>query len=50
MECTLQELGWLQANRACEYCRVPQQYDRLPFEIDHIIVKEHRAYRSDQAA
>jgi len=25
----------------CEYCRVPEQYDRLPFQLDHIIAEKH---------
>ncbi len=30
------------AGFACEYCRMPQQFDELPFEIDHVIAKQHR--------
>jgi len=37
MERWLQELVWQRAGHCCEYCRVPQERDRLPFEIDHII-------------
>jgi HNH endonuclease len=29
------------AHRLCEYCRMPQQYDELPFEIDHIWPRHH---------
>lgn len=29
------------AGHACEYCRVPQAYDVLPFEIDHITAQQH---------
>ena len=25
----------------CEYCHVPEQYDRLPFQPDHIIAEKH---------
>ena len=25
----------------CEYCRVPQSSDRLPFQVDHIIAEVH---------
>jgi hypothetical protein len=33
---------WRRAGRCCEYCRMPQEYDDAPFEIDHIIAKKHR--------
>src|SRR6266852_2594532 len=42
MERALEELVWERTNHCCEYCRVPQQYDRLAFEIDHIIALKHR--------
>src|SRR5438876_1073478 len=42
MERALEELVWRRAVNCCEYCRVPQAYDRLPFEIDHIIARKHR--------
>ncbi len=29
------------AGDCCEYCRMPQEYDDTPFEIDHIIAKKH---------
>ena len=32
---------WLRARRCCEYCRMPQGHDDIPFEIDHIISKKH---------
>jgi hypothetical protein len=32
---------WQRAGRCCEYCQVPQEYDDTPFEIDHIIAKQH---------
>ncbi len=41
MERALQELVWRRAGNRCEYCRVPQSRDRLPFEIDHIIAENH---------
>ncbi len=25
----------------CEYCQVPEQYDRLPFQPDHVIAEKH---------
>jgi hypothetical protein len=29
------------AHHCCEYCRMPQEYDDLPFQFDHIIAKTH---------
>ncbi len=29
------------AHDRCEYCRVPQEYDDLPFQIEHIVAKQH---------
>src|SRR5688572_1279855 len=28
-------------NEACEYCRIPQSSDALPFHVDHIIARQH---------
>jgi 5-methylcytosine-specific restriction endonuclease McrA len=41
MERALEELVWQRAAHCCEYCRMPQAYDEIPFEIDHIIAKKH---------
>ena len=29
------------ARGRCEYCRMAQAYDDLPFEVDHIIARKH---------
>jgi len=29
------------AHDCCEYCQMPQQYDDLPFQIEHVIAKQH---------
>lgn len=29
------------AGNCCEYCRLPQQFSSIPFEIDHIIAVQH---------
>lgn len=34
-------LVWQRAGGCCEYCRIPQELDDAPFEIDHIIAKKH---------
>ena len=38
----LEELVWARAGRRCEYCRFPNEFAELPFEIDHVIAKKHR--------
>ncbi|HEX7380276.1 MAG TPA: hypothetical protein VF278_24385 [Pirellulales bacterium] len=37
MNVALSELVWRRSGGCCEYCRMPQAYDDLPFQIDHII-------------
>src|SRR5271154_6398440 len=37
----LKRLVWDRAQSACEYCRLPQSLDVLPFQIDHIIAEQH---------
>lgn len=32
---------WRRAGGACEYCRMPQACYPAPFEIDHIIARQH---------
>jgi hypothetical protein len=41
MDATLARLVWQRAGATCEYCGLPQAFDRLPFEIDHIIARKH---------
>jgi hypothetical protein len=41
MERSLEELVWQRAHSCCEYCRMAQEFDRAPFEIDHIIARSH---------
>jgi HNH endonuclease len=33
---------WQRARARCEYCQLPQEFDPLPFQIDHIIARKHR--------
>ena len=37
----LRELVWSRAGGCCEYCRMPQSLDPLPFEVDHVIATQH---------
>jgi hypothetical protein len=41
MDEALVRLVWRRARRCCEYCRMPQDCDDTPFEIDHIIARKH---------
>jgi len=41
MERALEELVWRRAQHRCEYCQMPQAYDDLPFEIDHVVAVSH---------
>ena len=41
MEKALEQLVWSRANDSCEYCKVPQAFDPLAFQIDHIIAVQH---------
>jgi hypothetical protein len=48
MEQTLINQVWQRAGSLCEYCQLPQQYDTLTFQIDHIIARKHRG--TDEAS
>jgi hypothetical protein len=41
MERALERLVWQRADGRCEYCQVPQVFDVLPFQIDHVIAVKH---------
>lgn len=41
MNVPLERLVWRRAHRTCEYCQLPQEYDELPFQIDHILARKH---------
>ena len=41
MDEALRQLVWDRAGDACEYCLLPQRFDMLPFQIDHIIAVKH---------
>ena len=42
MNVALFPLVWRPAKDRCEYCQMPHQFDRTPFEIDHIISEKHK--------
>jgi 5-methylcytosine-specific restriction endonuclease McrA len=29
------------AGRRCDYCRMPERFDPLAFQVDHIIAEQH---------
>ena len=41
MDPALQDEVWHRAGGACEYCGLPQSFDPLPFQIDHVIAEQH---------
>ena len=41
MDRDLEELVWSRAVSVCEYCQMPQRFDDLPFEIDHVLATSH---------
>jgi hypothetical protein len=46
MDAGLRQLVWERAGSACEYCRLPQQFDRARFEVEHIIPEKHQGATS----
>jgi hypothetical protein len=42
MNTALVELVWARAGGICEYCHMPQDFDDLPFQIDHIVAEQHK--------
>ncbi|MGO9471313.1 MAG: HNH endonuclease [Isosphaeraceae bacterium] len=36
----LKRLVWDRAENTCEYCRLPQSLDVLPFQIDQVIAEQ----------
>jgi hypothetical protein len=41
MNISLAEFVRQRAQNCCEYCRMPQIYDEIPFEVDHIVAEQH---------
>jgi hypothetical protein len=41
MDRALVQLVWRRARERCEYCQMPQAFDDLIFQIDHIIARSH---------
>lgn len=41
MRQSLEQQVWRRAGGCCEYCRMPQEYDEIPFEVEHVIAEQH---------
>jgi hypothetical protein len=41
MDISLAQFVWQRAGDRCEYCQMPQIYDEIPFEIDHVVAEQH---------
>jgi 5-methylcytosine-specific restriction endonuclease McrA len=41
MDEALRRLVWERARHRCEYCKLPQAYSTLAFEVDHVIARKH---------
>jgi hypothetical protein len=41
MEAGLRDQVWRRAVGRCEYCRLSQKFDVLPFQVDHVIPRKH---------
>jgi hypothetical protein len=41
MDAALEQEVWRRAGSRCEYCHVPQEFYRVPFQIDHVIAEQH---------
>jgi hypothetical protein len=42
MDRSLAQEVWSRAAGMCEYCHIPHVFFRSPFQIDHIIARQHR--------
>ena len=40
-ETTLRDRVATRADHCCEYCRLPERWTSLPFQVDHIIAEKH---------
>lgn len=41
MDKALEQEVWSRAAGTCEYCRMPHSFYRAPFQIDHVIARQH---------
>lgn len=48
MDAALRQLVWTRAEDRCEYCRLPQEFDELTLQIEHIIPRKHRGPTTEE--
>ncbi len=41
MDKALRQRVWERSGGVCEYCRMPWEFNELPFQIDHIVAEQH---------
>jgi 5-methylcytosine-specific restriction endonuclease McrA len=41
MDAALEAMVRKRANGCCEYCRFPESFAELPFQIDHVTARQH---------
>ncbi len=41
MDAALETLVWQRAGHRCEYCHFPAAFAEAPFQIDHIVARQH---------
>ena len=41
MDAALEALVRQRAGERCEYCRFPEAYAEVPFQIDHVVARQH---------
>jgi len=47
MDSSLQRLVVSRARAQCEYCRIPQRLDVMPFCFDHIVAQKHHGLTTE---
>jgi len=41
MKVSLKRAVWRRARGACEYCGMPSEFYRAPYQVDHVIAQQH---------
>ncbi|MCI0358284.1 MAG: HNH endonuclease [Planctomycetaceae bacterium] len=48
MATALERAVWQRAGSACEYCHLAQIFDPLPFQLDHVIARQHGGQTTEE--
>jgi len=48
MDPTTEHIVRLRGGGVCEYCRLPENVSHLPFQLDHIIARQHRGPSTEE--